>query len=296
MEFRYRAVDGDRPSTAADTASSQPPNPSLPFFPTRPILGCNIGQSDDHVRETIQREIEKEQIRQEIIVVETLRRRAEVMQEMAVEREMAIRRVAETKGISLEDKLQNNNLCRQNRTYIDPMMYTSPYSLATSPMMQQLPQLQQMPETTGARATPVLESNKDKLIVLSRADPIGAKRKAEDTQNVLEREKRVAVGVGLDREPHLLDKEAALKAKPMTMETGETVSMNLPCLEELGSGKNVSHETTSTSFITAPASASALQTKAITVHQNANVQDQEVVAKETGKKTEGLGKSTRLSA
>lgn len=126
------------------------------------ILGCNItGPSEeDHV----QREIEKEQIRQEILAAETLRRReliAEVMQEMAVEREMAIRRVAETIGINQmklpnqnQNQNQNNNLCRQNYSYRDPMMYTFPnYSLLTSSMMQM----------------PVLESNNDKLIVLVSA-------------------------------------------------------------------------------------------------------------------------------
>ncbi|VVA99379.1 unnamed protein product [Arabis nemorensis] len=313
MEFRYRAVDGDRPSTATVTASSQPSNPTFSFFSTRPMLGCNITGSseEDHVRETIQREIEKEQIRQEITVAETLRRReliAEVMQEMAVEREMAIRRVAETMGRNQ----RNNNLYRQNCTYRDHVMYTFPnYSLLTSPMMQ-------MPETT-----PVLESNKDKLIVLNRADPVGAKRKAEDTQNGIERAKR---SVGLDRESHFLGVEKKIM---------ETVSSNLPCLGELGSGKqqqvesksktkfrfwcdvcsvgaftqtvmrdhelgkkhiaaikqqNKPHETASASisFITAPASATAPpQTKAITEHQTADVQDREVAAKETGKKTEG---------
>lgn len=115
--------------------------------------------------------MEKEQIRQEIIAAETARRReliAEVVQEMAIEREMAIRRVAaETKGTSLTQS-QNNDLFRQKCSYIDPLMYAGPYSLAkTSPMMHLLP-LQQMPEATGAKETSIMEPNKEKLIVLVR--------------------------------------------------------------------------------------------------------------------------------
>ncbi|VVB08845.1 unnamed protein product [Arabis nemorensis] len=294
MEFRYRAVDGDRPSTATDTAPSQPPNTTFSFFPSRPMLG----PSEDHVREAIQREIEKEQIRQEIIVAGTSRRReliAEVLQEMAVEREMAIRRVIR------------------------------PYSLVTSPMTQ-------MPKATP----PVLESNKDKLIVLNRADSVGEKRKAEDTQTGIGRAKRIAredwsfriLKEHLQEEKMQKEKEAASKAKPISVETGETVSLNLPCLEKLSSGKqqveskpkfqfkfwcdvcsvgsftqtimkdhelgkkhiaaikkqNELLESASTSIITAPASATSPQSEAIIkVLQNANVEDQ----KETGKKTEG---------
>lgn len=146
----------------------------------------SIGASEDQVREAIQREIEKEQIRQEIIMAEAARKReliAEVLQEMAIEREMAKRRVLET-GMSLEEKLsmwinqrklpnqdqnqnQNqNNLFSQNCTYTDPMMYTGSYnSIVKSPMMQ-LAQLQKMHEATG---TSVLESNKEKLVVLVSA-------------------------------------------------------------------------------------------------------------------------------
>lgn len=144
----------------------------------------SIGASEDQVREAIQREIEKEQIRQEIIIAEAARKReliAEVLQEMAIEREMAKRRVLET-GMSLEEKLsmwinqrklpnqdqnQNqNNLFSQNCTYTDPMMYTGSYnSIVKSPMMQ-LAQLHKMHEATG---TSVMESNKEKLVVLVSA-------------------------------------------------------------------------------------------------------------------------------
>lgn len=144
-----------------------------------------VGKSEEQVREAmIQREIEKEQIRQEIIIAEAARKReliAEVLQEMAIEREMSIRRVSDT-GMSLEEKLimwinqrklpnqnqnqNNNNLFRAKYSYIDSLINTGSYnSLVTSPMMQ-LPQLQQISEATG---TSMLESNKEKLIVLVSA-------------------------------------------------------------------------------------------------------------------------------
>lgn len=136
------------------------------------FLGCNIIPGWDYV----QREIEKEQIRREIIAAETARRKeliAEVAQEMAIEREMAIKSMAEK-----EDKIatwitqrklphqnHNNNFSKLKRTYSDPAIYSSPNSLVTSPM-KQMPPLQQMLEATTAKETPVLESNKDKLIIL----------------------------------------------------------------------------------------------------------------------------------
>ncbi|CAH2061304.1 unnamed protein product [Thlaspi arvense] len=215
---RYRAIDGDRPPPATDMAPSQSLNPNISFFSPRPIPGT----SEDDVQKAIQREIEKQQIRQEIIAAETERRReliGEVIQEMAIEREMARRRVEETtKGMSLEEKLtmlinqinvpnqnQNNNLFSHKSTY---PMHTGPESLVTSPLMQ-LPQLHQLPE---AKATPVLESNKEKLIVLERPDAIGVKRKGD--------------GVGLPEKEPFQRKKLKSKERDMEtdVETGETAS------------------------------------------------------------------------
>ncbi|CAN8287808.1 unnamed protein product [Cochlearia groenlandica] len=248
MEFRYRAIDGDRPPPSL----TQPPNP---IFSRRPIPpGRSEDDDDDLLREAIQREIEKEQIRNEIILAETSRRRelfAEVIHEMAIEREMALRRVSETRlSLSLEDKLtmlinqrkllttnhdynNNNNdddLFTQKCTYNDSLRYTWPHSLATSPMKQS-PSLHQISE-----ATPVLESNKEKLIVLTRPDSIGPKRKAEDTPRTdVKRPKRKADGVSLSKEsPHSLvglenkAKETALSPNQVSLETGETMPSKLP--------------------------------------------------------------------
>ncbi|KAG7571957.1 Zinc finger C2H2 superfamily [Arabidopsis suecica] len=284
MEFRYRAIDSNRPPPATDTTPSQSPNPNFPSLSARSMSG----KSEDQVREgMIQREIEKEQIRQEIIIAEAARKReliAEVLQEMAIEREMATRRVSDT-GMSLEEKLimwinqrkrpnqnqnQNNNLFRTKYSYIDSLISTGSYnSLITSPMMQ-LPQLQQITEATG---TSMLESNKEKLIVLNRADYIGAKPKADGVgtmqlpqiqqmpettgTSVLEsnKEKLIVLAradpVGAKRKAE--DNQTGLnedlqvkrqkakesEAKTMSLETGEIVSSKLPCSGKLGSGKKV---------------------------------------------------------
>ncbi|XP_020884907.1 uncharacterized protein LOC9316607 isoform X4 [Arabidopsis lyrata subsp. lyrata] len=286
MEFRYRAIDSNRPPPATETTPSQSPNPSFPFFSARSMSG----KSEEQVREAmIQREIEKEKIRQEIIIAEAARKReliAEVLQEMAIEREMSIRRVSDT-GMSLEEKLimwinqrklpnqnqnqNNNNLFKAKYSYIDSLINTGSYnSLVTSPMMQ-LPQLQQISEATG---TSMLESNKEKLIVLSRADHIGAKPKADSVgtmqlpqlqqmpetttgTSVLEsnKEKLIVLAradpvgekrkaedtqTGLNEDLQMKrQKSKESEAKTMSLESGEIVSSKLPCLGKLGCGKKV---------------------------------------------------------
>lgn len=64
----------------------------------------------------------------------------------------------------------------------------------------------------------------------ARADPVGAKRKAEDTQTGLEK--------NLQGKKQKAE-EAVLEAKTTSVETGEIVSSKLPCLWKLGSGKQV---------------------------------------------------------
>ncbi|XP_010417142.1 PREDICTED: uncharacterized protein LOC104702921 [Camelina sativa] len=271
MEFRYRAIDTDRPPPSTDTAPSQSPLPNSSFLPPpRSIPGSS---EDDQVREAIQREIEKEQIRQEIIIAEAARKReliAEVLQEMAIDREMAKRRVAET-GMSLEDKItmwiNQRKLSNQNNLF-SPMLSKGPYNgLVASPMMQ-LPslqvqvQVQPMHEATTT-GTSVFETNKDKLIVLNRADTIGGKGKEDSVGTihlpqlqpipeatgtpVLEsnKEKLIVLAragpigekrkaedtdqTGLNKhvkgkKRHKAKEAAVLEAKTMSVETGEIVS------------------------------------------------------------------------
>ncbi|CAF1861198.1 unnamed protein product [Brassica oleracea] len=300
MEFRYRAIDIDRPPPVKDTAPSQSLNPNYSFFSALPIPipGWNIIPGWDYV----QREIEKEQIRREIIAAETARRKeliAEVAQEMAIEREMAIKCMAEK-----EDKIamwitqrklphqnHNNNFSKLKRTYSDPAIYTRPNSLVTSPM-KQMPPLQQMLEATAAKETPVLESNKDKLIILDRPDPIGgdaktrlgrAKRKAKDVEGGLnEPSKRKRLfkfwcdlcSVGACNETVMRNHELGKKHKAAIKKQPEKTAA-------------------STSVIIAPASLAAPQSEAVTVVANAQLQKvEEVAAKETGKKIEGEKKKS----
>ncbi|KAG2308211.1 hypothetical protein Bca52824_027959 [Brassica carinata] len=194
------------------------------------IEGWNIIPGWDYV----QREIEKEQIRREIIAAETARRReliAEVAQEMAMEREMAIKSIAEKeekiatwitqRKLSTHQNQNNNNFSKLKRTYSDPAMYTSLQNLVTSPMTQ-MPPLQQMLEATAAKEKPVLESNKDKLIILDRPDPIGRILKL-----VLE---ELSVKQGMLRmllEIHRLEKEKAstVPVKSLDADPSEEESM-----------------------------------------------------------------------
>lgn len=155
----------------------------------------------------------------------------------------------------------------------------------------------------------------------ARADPVGEKRKAEDTQ------------IGLNEDLQVKRQKAKeSEAKTMSLESGEIVSSKLPCLGKLGSGKKVESkvrsnykfwceickvgtycqtvmrdhelgkkhkaavtqqneapEAASTSL--SPASVTALQPESTTVREDANPQGQKVddmSAKETtGKTTEG---------
>ncbi|CAA7041689.1 unnamed protein product [Microthlaspi erraticum] len=273
MEFRYRANDGDRLPPATDsTTPSQSLNPNSSFFSVSPLPG---EESEDHVREAIKREIEKEQIRQEIIAAETARRReliAEVVQEMAIEREMAIRRVAETKGKSLTQN-KNNGLFRQKCSYT---------GATTSPMMHLLP-LQQMPEATE---TSIMEPVKEKLIVLERADSEG-----EDTDETgLERGKRKADGD--EKEPFGTKRLKSTREfkfwcdvcsvgtySETVMRSHNVGKKHMAAIEKQKELPEIT-SAASSSLITAPAS--------VTVLENANVEDQKVDAmalKETGMKT-----------
>ncbi|KAG2308212.1 hypothetical protein Bca4012_082761 [Brassica carinata] len=287
MEFRYRAIDIDRPPPVKDAAPSQSLNPNHSFFSALPIPGCNIRPRVDYV----QREIEKEQIRREIIAAETARRReliAEVAQEMAMEREMAIKSIAEKeekiatwitqRKLSTHQNQNNNNFSKLKRTYSDPAMYTSLQNLVTSPMTQ-MPPLQQMLEATAAKEKPVLESNKDKLIILDRPDPIG-----EDTQTRLRRVKRKARDVedGLN-EPCKRKRLSKFWCDLCNVgANSETVMRS----HELGQKHKaaIEKQPETTASLTAP------QTEAVAVV--ANKQRKKVAAKETRKKIEGEKKKT----
>uniref|UniRef100_A0A5B7CBP8 C2H2-type domain-containing protein n=1 Tax=Davidia involucrata TaxID=16924 RepID=A0A5B7CBP8_DAVIN len=97
MEFKFRAID--------QQASTYLPHPSSISYFTEQALRAGYARNDfgrpteffrnpSDVREAIQREVEKERIREEIIAAEITRKRlleAEVRREMLMEREMALR-------------------------------------------------------------------------------------------------------------------------------------------------------------------------------------------------------------
>lgn len=96
MEFKFQATD-EKPST------SLPPSPGISYFSAHALRGGsnNDTQKDDglrnliDLREEVQRELEKERIRQVIIAEEIVRRRlleAEVRRELMLEREIALLR------------------------------------------------------------------------------------------------------------------------------------------------------------------------------------------------------------
>ncbi|KAL1192505.1 hypothetical protein V5N11_031784 [Cardamine amara subsp. amara] len=231
MEFRYRAIDIDRPRPpVTDMAPTQFPNPNSSFLPA-----LSLAESGEvNSREAVQREIEKEQIRQEIIIAEATRKReliAEVLKEMAIEREMAVRGITET-GMSLEEKLTmliNQKKLPPNQNLNDLFRHMS---TCTGPYNMQLPSLQQINEATERSS---MESNKEKLIVLERADSVGAKRKAEDTETGLN---------GHVQEKKHKAKESASEA----VEIEETVSSKPPSLKKLGRGKQVEESKLRKSF------------------------------------------------
>ncbi|CAL5328240.1 unnamed protein product [Camellia sinensis] len=99
MEFKFRAKDGQASTTHV------PPSSTIGYFTQQALRAGysfpDFGHSSDfirnpsNVREAIQRELEKERIREEIIATEIVRKRmleAELRREMALAREMALRR------------------------------------------------------------------------------------------------------------------------------------------------------------------------------------------------------------
>ncbi|THF97320.1 hypothetical protein TEA_013075 [Camellia sinensis var. sinensis] len=97
MEFKFRAID-EQASTYLPPPSSS--SSSISYFTEQALRGPDFGRpaeffrNPNDVREAIQRELEKQRIREEIVAGEIARKRlleAEVRREMLMEREMALR-------------------------------------------------------------------------------------------------------------------------------------------------------------------------------------------------------------
>ncbi|CAL5399536.1 unnamed protein product [Camellia sinensis] len=100
MEFKFRAID-EQASTYLPPPSSS--SSSISYFTEQALRGysgpdfgrpAEFFRNPNDVREAIQRELEKQRIREEIVAGEIARKRlleAEVRREMLMEREMALR-------------------------------------------------------------------------------------------------------------------------------------------------------------------------------------------------------------
>ncbi|OMO90864.1 Zinc finger, U1-type [Corchorus olitorius] len=151
MEFKFRAVDG-RPRTfcfpSSSSSYSHMPGQAFRPHPNFPIS------------DAVQWELEKAQVREEIIASEIARRRAieaEVRMELALERQMAAMHQTGESGLSFEQRLTMR---------FDPRCPFLHHVGVTEILDSEV------------KATP--EQNKDKLIVLAKPDPnrvVGTKRK-----------------------------------------------------------------------------------------------------------------------
>jgi hypothetical protein len=121
------------------------------------------------VREAIEWELEKDRIREELIVADIARRRvleAEVRTALMIEREMAVRRLAATatpEGLSLEERLAMRFDPR-----LPPLMH--PFESFAFPgcggAIDKFPMMPRLLEAMPLDIKPPREINKDKLIVL----------------------------------------------------------------------------------------------------------------------------------
>ncbi|KAJ9141179.1 hypothetical protein P3X46_031748 [Hevea brasiliensis] len=185
MEFKFRAVDGRSPAQL-------PSSSTIGFFSAQ-AFGANYPNIDPRLspelmrNKTLQREIEKERIREEIIAKEIAWRvlQAEVRRELMMEREMAMR-VGDGEG-------GGSTFGERPTMRLEPRPWFPFMNQFDNRRLEELSAFHgrgvfdwwlQSPRVSEALVAPVvkpaLEDNKDKLIVLAKPDPnhCGAKRKA----------------------------------------------------------------------------------------------------------------------
>ncbi|EOY29520.1 Uncharacterized protein TCM_037031 [Theobroma cacao] len=170
MEFKFRAVD-KRPPNCFSYSSSSFNYLSGQAFRPNPRFDFNRSRPDQ-----VQRELEKAQIREEIIASEIARRRAleaEVRREMMAEREMAAMHMARETGLSFEHRLTMRLDPRR------PFMhhFSNHHRWRSEERLDLLPPLPPPPPPMlPSRVTEVLdtqmkatsEGNKNKLIILAQ--------------------------------------------------------------------------------------------------------------------------------
>uniref|UniRef100_A0A2N9FLT2 Uncharacterized protein n=1 Tax=Fagus sylvatica TaxID=28930 RepID=A0A2N9FLT2_FAGSY len=167
MEFKFRAVD-DRPPPFPTPPSSygyfseQALRVSAGFPATDPRPKPEQSHNPNGPREAIlQRELEKERIREEIIAAEITRRRvleAEVRRELMMEREMAMKRLT-----AMGSSAEGGSLLEYRLAMHQYDGFAFPGRISAFDMFQMPLQL---PEAMPLNVKQPSEINKDKLIVL----------------------------------------------------------------------------------------------------------------------------------
>ncbi|KAB2614354.1 hypothetical protein D8674_043028 [Pyrus ussuriensis x Pyrus communis] len=198
MEFKFRSVD-ERPPP--------PPSPAGCYFSCyQPAFGGQIAMfRNPDMRlnldplhnprsvhdEMIERQLEKERIREEIIAAEIVRRQAleaEVRRELMLEREIAMRRPS-VEGLGF-DQVRFGAVRFDQRVHhpFDDDQFGLFASLAPAAFDRGTWRRQQEPLTNGFKAIPAPPpvsdlNNKDKLILLAKPDPnlSGVRRKTPPT-------------------------------------------------------------------------------------------------------------------
>ncbi|KAJ9162953.1 hypothetical protein P3X46_022683 [Hevea brasiliensis] len=182
MEFKFRAVDG-KPPTLFSSSSTLGYFSEEAFRANYPNIDPR--QNPELMRnQTLQCEIEKQRIREEIIAKEIARRRvleAEVRRELMMEREMAMRVGIRDGGLSSEERLTMR--LEQGAWFpcvnqFDNRRLEDRSAFHGHGVFDQWPRLSEALVLPDVK--PVSEDNKDKLIVLAKPNSnlCGAKRKA----------------------------------------------------------------------------------------------------------------------
>ncbi|KAJ9689020.1 hypothetical protein PVL29_014591 [Vitis rotundifolia] len=193
MEFKFRAVD-DRPPYLSSS-------PSMINYFTEQALraGCSnngirlneLLSNPSDMREAIQRELEKELIREEIIAREIARRRileAEVRRELLMEQELMLTKTEFKSPVSPAIRLDRFPLFHQSdsRALEERLSRSLAQRLALQARHEMLAALetgtsfQRGVEAAGPEVKPFPEVNKDRVILLPKPGQnlSGAKRKA----------------------------------------------------------------------------------------------------------------------
>lgn len=193
MEFKFRAVD-DRPpylSSSPSMINYFTEQALRAGYSNNGILLNELLSNPSDMREAIQRELEKERIREEIIAREIARRRlleAEVRRELLMEQELMLTKTEFKSPVSSAMRLDRFPLFHQSdsRALQERLSRSLAQRLALQARQEMLAALetgtsfQRGVEAAGPEVKPFPEVNKDRVILLPKPGQnlSGAKRKA----------------------------------------------------------------------------------------------------------------------